>query len=250
MSGEDTFEDAPQGGIKDLIKKAKKDRQNKKPIFMRSFMEFFHLVKDGQPRSLLEEAKHSIDIRNAYEVLVQAFEVWEKSHREYADLVGLTINAEGEFYDSPINLYSEAQVMLCQTFCNEREREEEGHFNKRCPENSKGSKSIGGGRRSASTGGNSGTMPNTAVVEETCLDISIPCTESTTNEAEENSICSKSIGGGRNIASTNDDNGTVLETGLAEETRLDLSLPRTAVTTTNVSTSDAEDFISRKQYSM
>ena len=78
------------------------------------------------------------------------------------------------------------------------------------------SKSIGGGRSSASTDGNSGTVLKTVEVEETCSDLSIPCTESTTNEAEESSKCSKSIGGGRKIVSTDGDSGTVLETVLVE----------------------------------
>ena len=56
----------------------------------------------------------------------------------------------------------------------------------------------------------------TVEVEETCLDLSIPCTESTTNEAEESSKCSNSIGGGRKIVSTDGDSGTVLETVLVE----------------------------------
>ena len=78
MSNEDSLTDAPQGGIGDRVKEAKKARGKKKTIFMRSYNNVFqNFVKGKMQGSQLKEA---------YDVIVRAYEALEKSHDDYEEL--------------------------------------------------------------------------------------------------------------------------------------------------------------------
>ena len=106
MSNEDNFADDPQGGIRDRAKEAKKARERKKTIFTRSYNAFQNRVKGKMQGSQLKEA---------YDVIVRAYEALEKSHDDYEDLVEkATIDAEGDYLEESFQLYSEAQVTYFQ----------------------------------------------------------------------------------------------------------------------------------------
>ena len=122
MLDEDTLEDAPQRGIKCLAKDALKVREIKKSSFMMNFREFiYHIRKKVQP-SRLGEA-YVLGLRNAYDVVVRAFEAWEESHEDYAVLVDeAIIDAESDDIEETLQLYSDAQVLF------EMEMKEEGYY--------------------------------------------------------------------------------------------------------------------------
>ena len=106
MSNEDTFADDPQGGIRDRANEAKKARGRKKTIYMRSYNAFQNLVKSKM---------QGIQLKEAYDVIVRAYEALEKSHDDYEDLVEKAIiDAEGDYLEESFQLYSEAQVTYFQ----------------------------------------------------------------------------------------------------------------------------------------
>ena len=56
MSNEDTVGDAPQGGIRDRVKEAKKTRGNKKSSFTKRYNRFQYLVKAKSDASEIKES--------------------------------------------------------------------------------------------------------------------------------------------------------------------------------------------------
>ena len=72
MSGEDTFEDAPQGGIKDLVEEAKRVRSHDKAHFQMRYNVFQNLVnivvKDKDYRSFTRNL-----LEETYDNMVQAY---------------------------------------------------------------------------------------------------------------------------------------------------------------------------------
>ena len=78
MSDEDILADAPQRGIRDGVKEAKRTRSNKKSCFTKGYNRFQCLVKAKSEMS---------EIKESYDALVQAYEVLEKAHENYNLLV-------------------------------------------------------------------------------------------------------------------------------------------------------------------
>ena len=100
MSNEDTVDDAPQGGIRDRVKEAKRTRGNKKSSFTKGYNRFQCLVK----------AKSEVsEIKESYDALVQAYEVLEKAHENYNLLVDE--EEEGDFTDGPASQLNEAETL-------------------------------------------------------------------------------------------------------------------------------------------
>ena len=84
MLDEDTFYDAPQRGIKCLAKDALKIREIKKSSFTKSFWEFIYRIQAREIGGVRLGEAYVLSIRNAYSVMVRAFEAWEESHEDYA----------------------------------------------------------------------------------------------------------------------------------------------------------------------
>ena len=103
MSDEDTFADAPQGGISDAAKKAKFDRRYKKSSFTKRHGTFLKAVEGGKV--------HGSRLDEKYDFMVKAYEALEKSHKDYGDLVGeAIIDAENDYLGESYQLYSDAQI--------------------------------------------------------------------------------------------------------------------------------------------
>ena len=114
MSDEDTFADAPQGGISDAAKKAKFDRRYKKSSFTKRHGTFLKAVEGGKV--------HGNRFDEKYEFMVKAYEALEKSHKDYGDLVGeAIIDAENDYLGESYQLYSDAQITYDEIL-EERER--------------------------------------------------------------------------------------------------------------------------------
>ena len=106
MSNEDTVDDAPQGGIRDRVKEAKRTRGNKKGSFTKRFNKFKERVEAKVGASIL---------KGYYDALAQALEDLEMAHEDYADLVGDDIIEEDENYlKEPAKQMLEADVMYSQ----------------------------------------------------------------------------------------------------------------------------------------
>ena len=106
MSDDDNFTDAPQGGIMDRVKEAKRTRGNKKGSFTKRFNKFKERVEAKVGASIL---------KGYYDALAQALEDLEMAHEDYADLVGDDIiEEEGNYLKEPAKQMLEADVMYSQ----------------------------------------------------------------------------------------------------------------------------------------
>ena len=77
MSNEDTITDAPQGGIRDVAKeakKAKKARDYNKSSFTMKHKTFQKAVEGGKV--------HGSRLDEKYDFMVRAYEALEKSHKD------------------------------------------------------------------------------------------------------------------------------------------------------------------------